>query len=207
MLELLPFDFTVENSLSFVVVLLLLVVFKLNVIIDFFESRQKSRLEKIKNAIENTPESEKNLLAFYANQYSIEQFRLVEEFKPQVEERDEMIRVCKESKGRLAMLHFKRAWTLLEFDGQKIIVNITLRTKIGAYFSYLFAAVCILFGVLLASQFIGNGIVGAIIFLSLGMFFIGMSLVFIYFTFPLYSAEKIQKELDVQDKEKDDTLT
>ncbi|MUK51098.1 hypothetical protein [Aliivibrio fischeri] len=205
--ELVPLEFTVESSLRLVVVLLLMVVFRLNVIVDFFSSRQKSRLSKIQFAIDHTSEDEKELLDFYHEQYSLEQFRLVEKFKPQAKERDEMIKICRVSNGRLAMLHFKRAWTLLEFDGQKVIVNIKLRTKIGAYFSYCFAAVCIVYGVLLASQFINKGIVGGIIFLSLAMFFIGMAFVFIYFTFPLYSAEKIQKELDIQDKEKDDTLT
>ncbi|MCE7556368.1 hypothetical protein [Aliivibrio fischeri] len=202
MLEFLPFDFTVENLLTFVVVLLLLVIFKLNVIIDFFESRQKSRLEKIKNAIENTSEVEKDLLAFYADQYSIEQFRLIEGFSPQIPERDEMIKVCKASNGRLAMVHFKRAWTLLGFDGKTILVKIGIKDEISAIIFKFAGLMSMIFGVLLASQLADKTLLGFITILALALFFIGIALVFIYLTFPFYSAKRVKKELENQSKEK-----
>jgi hypothetical protein len=184
-------------SIIFATLLLILTLFRLKIILDFFELRQRSKISRMVAALESNYVKGATK-SFLEEEIESEYFRLITSIRAERQFREAMLDIHKNANGELSFADFRRAKTFMRFKHPKIEVVISYVDKITFYLFTFFSTICLVLGaltiVLLFSQFEKFDWVTAIKLFSSGLF---MICVFVFITItastPLYAAERIKK--------------
>lgn len=189
----------VTLALVIIATLLLLVVFRLNIVFDFFQARKRSEIGLHEEARDNAPEGS-SLRQHYQDEIENEYFRLTWKIRVSKPLRNAMIKFLENSDGRIRKVHLVRAYKLMNPDTNRIDIQLKLKHKIESWFFNLAGGLIMIFGMLpLLRGWVSYGdIKTTLIAYSFGLVCIVGGMFFASLAFPYSSAKKVLAEAERQ---------
>ena len=191
---------SLENGNILLVVALVAVALVINSqkILEYYESRKRLRIEKLKEALasEHVKDSTRTHLE---DDLEAEYFNLATGINLERDFREAIIKAHQSSDGDIRFVHFKRAMPHIKFNNKALSVVITPAEKASYLFNNLFGSLIGLFGLtllILPGLFKGATIIQILTFLGMGLFFIVVAMFMLFQTFPVISARKVRGYLE-----------
>jgi hypothetical protein len=186
-----------QGTLSFVISVVLILIFNHKKIFDLLDEIKKIRINKLKEALECdflTGSTKSHLQEELINEY----FRVSTGIRLEKQFREKLIKIHESTNGDLPFLIFKKALPHLNFKDGIITLNITIYDRVSYYFNLLFGVFFGLVGlifVMFPSQFDVRDIYSILFIYGLGFTFMALFILMISQTKTLLSAKKIEKYL------------
>ncbi|WP_020405207.1 hypothetical protein [Hahella ganghwensis] len=189
------------NWLVALVVIVLAIVFNLKKIFEHLEERKKSRIIKIKEALE-CPNVQGLTRSHLEEQLATEYFKISTGLGVEKELREALIEAHRNTNGELNFRHFKQALSHIRYKNSILKVKITWFEKLGFVFNAIFGLFLLVLGFLLIiAMFLQLGEISishALFRIGSGLTFIVVSLYMFWEMVPVVSAWWVKAELEKQ---------
>lgn len=175
--------------------IILAVLFNLDKIAHYFESRKKSKSTLMQECIKNVS-SGSSTESFMKELLEMEAFRVATGVYAHKEKRDALIKLYERNKSKTSIYQIKNAAPMIDEVGGNLVVNIGWFNYASYIFSWVASLIMLLFGIVLLMFMPKSGIESVqqlISLLTMGLFFLFVGFYMFLETVPVYSARKISK--------------
>ena len=187
------------NFVVVAIVLVFAIVFNIKRIVDFLDSRKRSRIEKLTDAL-NSEYLKGGTRSLLERELESEYFKLATGIYLEREFREALIKIHHKAKGELSFQSFRRALPHLKFIKQKVNVVIDIGDKIGYWLNVLFGLFIMLFGLLLFVITVTNSnlvLIKKFSGFGASVFFLFFGLVVFTQIIPMDAAKRIKKHIEM----------
>ena len=180
------------------VVLVVAIVFNLQKIVNFLESRKRSKIEKLTDALESE-HLKGGTRSLLERELESEHFKLATGIYLEREFREALIKIHQKAKGELSFRNFRRALPHLKYVKQKVNVVIDISDKVGYWLNMLSGSFLMLFSLLLlvlTASSSGLALTKKFSGFGFGVFFAVFGFVILAQTIPVSAAKRIKKHIE-----------